>query len=172
MKTPTLFIFSGLPASGKSTLAQELSKKIKATFVRIDTIEQGLKDICKYSVQGGEGYELSHLVASDNLKLGNDVVADSVNPWELTRSDWTQVAISNQANFVNIEVICSNKDEHKKRVEARHVDVNNLKPPTWEEVSNRDYHGWTSHRILIDTSNKTISESLAELLEKLASNEI
>lgn len=93
LNTPTLFIFSGLPASGKSTLAQELSRRITATYVRIDTIEHGLSDICKYKVLGGEGYELSHRIASDNLKIGNNVVADSVNPWGLTRKDWNQVAL-------------------------------------------------------------------------------
>ena len=38
---PTLFIFSGLPATGKSTLAQGLSKHIHGVYLRIDTIEQG-----------------------------------------------------------------------------------------------------------------------------------
>lgn len=167
MKTPTLFIFSGLPASGKSTLAQELAKKINATFIRVDTVEQGLADFFKYKVQGSEGYELSHRLASDNLKLGNNVVADSVNPWALTRKDWNEVAISNQANFVNIEVICSNQDEHKQRAEARITGVKNLKLPTWEEILNRDYHQWSEPRVLIDTSGRKISESINELIQKL-----
>ena len=126
MKQPTLFIFSGLPASGKSTLAKELAKKMTATFIRIDTLEQGLLDICKYKVQGGEGYESSRLIASDNLKLGNSVVADSVNPWEITRKSWNDVAISNQSLFVNIEVICSNSQEHKTRVENRNIEIKKL----------------------------------------------
>ncbi len=167
MKIPTLYIFSGLPASGKSTLAQELAKKIHATFIRIDTIEQGLRDICKYDVEGGEGYELAHLIASDNLKLGNNVIADSVNPWELTRKAWNEVATSSQANFVNIEVICSDHHEHKIRVASRSVIMKNTNLPTWEVVLNRDYHSWTEHRILIDTSGKQISESLAELIDKV-----
>lgn len=124
MKKPTLYIFSGLPGSGKSTLAQELARNINATFfVRIDTVEQGLKDICNYNVQGGEGYELSHLIARDNLRVGNDVIADSVNPWALTRKRWNEVASSVGANFVNIEVICSDPNEHKK---------SGLKPEMWE----------------------------------------
>ena len=38
-KESVLYIFSGLPASGKSTLAKNLSKILKAVFIRIDTIE-------------------------------------------------------------------------------------------------------------------------------------
>jgi adenylylsulfate kinase-like enzyme len=30
MNKPTLYIFSGLPATGKSTLAQELAKKVQS----------------------------------------------------------------------------------------------------------------------------------------------
>ena len=41
---PTLYIFSGLPGSGKSTLAINLSQYNKASYLRIDTIEQALKD--------------------------------------------------------------------------------------------------------------------------------
>jgi predicted kinase len=169
MRNPTLFIFSGLPASSKSTLAQQLARKIRATFARIDTVEQGLRDISKYNVQGGEGYELSHLIAKDNLRVGNSVIADSVNPWELMRKGWNEIAKSVGANFVNIEVTCSDQNEHKKRVQTRNVGIENLKPPTWEEVLNRDYHSWSEHRVLVDTAHKQIDETLEELLRNLKS---
>ena len=86
----TLFIFAGLPGAGKTTLAQCLARGIKAAYLRIDTIEQGLRDICGFAVQG-EGYWLSYRIAEDNLRLGIDVVADSCNPIELTRREWQQV---------------------------------------------------------------------------------
>ncbi len=167
MGQTTLFIFSGLPGCGKSTLAKELAKKTRATFIRIDTIEQGLLNICNYQVQGGEGYEMSHLVARDNLRLGIDVVADSVNPWDLTRKHWNEVAISSGAKFKNIEIVCSDLKEHRLRVEGRRVDVENLKLPTWEETVNRDYHKWNEDRIVIDTAKKQISDSVDELMNKL-----
>ncbi len=63
MSNPTLFIFSGLPGSGKSTLAKELSKVTGATYLRIDTVEQAIRDLCNFKVEG-EGYRLSYRVAS------------------------------------------------------------------------------------------------------------
>lgn len=39
-----LYIFSGLPGTGKSTLAQYLAKTLGAVYLRIDTIEQAMKD--------------------------------------------------------------------------------------------------------------------------------
>ncbi|HEB93547.1 MAG TPA: AAA family ATPase [Gammaproteobacteria bacterium] len=79
-----LYIFSGLPGTGKTALAKSLSNCLKAVYLRIDTVEQGLRDICKYQVEG-EGYRLSYRVAADNLDLGNRVVSDSCNPINLTR---------------------------------------------------------------------------------------
>ena len=37
-----LIIFSGLPGSGKSTIAQALAKQLNALYLRIDTIEQAI----------------------------------------------------------------------------------------------------------------------------------
>lgn len=159
---PTLFIFSGLPGSGKSTIAKELSKVTDAVYLRIDTIEQAIRELCNFKIEG-EGYRLSYRVASDNLKLGNSVIADSCNPIELTRQEWNEVAINAEANFVNIEIVCSDKSEHKRRVETRITDVSNLKLPTWEQVKNREYHPWNSERIVIDTT-ESISKALNQLV--------
>lgn len=164
---PVLFIFSGLPASGKSVLAQLTAKEYNAVYLRIDTVEQGLRDLCNMDVQG-EGYRLSYRITADNLRLGNHVVADSCNPIQLTRDEWQETAEKNGAEFTNIEVICSDKNEHRKRVEERKCEIPGLKLPTWEEIQNREYHPWESDRIVIDTANKSVEESLEEIKRKIA----
>jgi|GEM_PF-95832 Short-chain alcohol dehydrogenase of unknown specificity len=163
---PILFVLSGLPASGKSTLSKLITKEYEAFYLRIDTIEQGLRDLCNFDVQG-EGYRLSYRIADDNLKLGHNVVSDSCNPITLTRREWEEVAKKNDSILVNIEVICSDEKEHRKRIETRKEEVKGLKLPTWEEVENREYHSWNSERITIDTANKSIEESFEELNDKI-----
>ena len=168
-KEPILYIFSGLPASGKSTLAINLSKILKIVYIRIDTIEQGIMDLCKFNVQG-EGYRLAYRIIEDNLKIGNDVISDQCNPINLTRNEFNNLAIKNDCKYLNIEIICSNETEHKKRVESR----NN--PPSWNEVMKRKYdtnysfmyyEPWKEKHIIIDTANKTIDECTKELLDKI-----
>jgi predicted kinase len=161
----TLIIFSGLPGSGKSTLAAKLATKFRATYLRIDTIEQGLRDICGLSQIDGKGYSLSHRIAQENLKLGNLVIADSVNPWDLTRNEWNKVAKDIGAPFINLEIICSEEAEHRKRIETRDSGIPGLKAPTWNGVINRDYQPWKEDRIQIDTSGKTIEQSFEELIQ-------
>jgi predicted kinase len=164
--TPVLFILSGLPGSGKSTLAVALAREVEGAYVRIDTIEQALRDLCKIRVEG-EGYRLGYRVASDNLRLGLNVVADSCNPIELTRREWERVAQDAGAAHVNIEVICSDPAEHRRRVESRLSEVRGLELPAWSEVVRREYEPWTRQRVVIDTAGRSVDESGAELRRRL-----
>lgn len=159
---PILFILSGLPASGKSTLSKYIAKTYNAVYLRVDTIEQGLRELCKITIQE-EGYKLSYRIAKDNLKLGLHVVADSCNPIQASRDEWEQVVLANGCSYVNIEVVCSDKQEHKKRAESREVEIGNLKLPSWTAIENREYHPWNGKRILIDTANKSVAESEREI---------
>lgn len=165
----TLYLFAGLPGSGKSTLAQLLAQHVGAAYVRIDTIEQVLRDVCALQVQG-EGYRLAYRLAADNLRLDMSVVADCCNPIALTRHEWEQVAVEAGVPYVHIEVICSNEAEHRQRVETRTSTVAGLELPTWQEVQKRTYHAWVAERIVIDTADKSVNECMQELLKQLAAH--
>jgi len=142
----------------------KLASALSATFVRIDTVEQALKDLCGITQIDGKGYRLSYRLAQDNLRLGNTVIADSVNPEDFTRKEWNSVATDIGSKFINVEIFCSDKNEHRYRVENRGPSVPGSKPPTWDDVSNRTYHAWSEERIVLDTANKTSAESFEELL--------
>ena len=163
-----LIILGGLPGSGKTTLAIALSKALKATHIRIDSIEQAIKNsMLKADEVIDAGYLVGCALAKDNLSIGQIVVADSVNSIEITRKLWRDVAISAKSDFVEVEIVCSNKSEHIKRIKTRVADISGLKLPDWQKVENRDYEVWKSKNIIIDTSGKTIEDSLDELLNSL-----
>jgi predicted kinase len=116
---------------------------------------------------GPTGYLVAYALAENNLKLGQSVVTDSVNPIAVTRDAWRRVAQEAGATIVEIEVVCSDPIEHRRRVETRAVDVPGLVPPTWQEVVDRDYEPWDRQRILLDTTKRSVGDSLVELRQAI-----
>ena len=74
-----LIVFSGLPGSGKSTIAKLLATRLRAAYLRIDTVEQALLRAGTPPPIGPEGYAVALAVAEDTLRVGTPVVADAVN---------------------------------------------------------------------------------------------
>lgn len=164
-----LIILGGLPGSGKTTMAKALAKEMGAVHIRIDSIEQAIKrSLLRVEDVIDSGYQVGYALAMDNLRLGHTVVADSVNPIEITRSAWRKVAEDCASRYVEVEVVCSDKGEHKHRIETRESDILGLKQPSWQKVLERDYEAWTSAHIVLDTAGKTIDSSMQELLECIA----
>ena len=108
-----------------------------------------------------------YALAEDNLKLGLPVVADCVNPLPVTREAWHNVAQSCGSECLDIEVICSDATEHRRRVEERHNDeANHLgawQPPTWSRVQVHDYQSWTTPHLQLDTAGRTPQENFEAL---------
>ena len=163
MSESGLFVFSGLPGVGKSTLAKMLSCHLGAVYIRIDTVEQALRELCSLDVEG-EGYRLSYRLVADNLRLGSSVVADCVNPIEITRKEWGELAKLCGSTLTDILVTCSDKDEHRKRVEERFVNSSSSQVPDWDTVLGRDFHDWPSPPLSVDTSGSSPEHSFKELL--------
>jgi predicted kinase len=81
-----LIIFGGLPGTGKTMIATELARQLGAVYLRIDSIEQVLRDSPLITGTVDDAcYCVGYAVAGDNLRLGRMVIADSVNPLKLTR---------------------------------------------------------------------------------------
>jgi predicted kinase len=161
-----LYIFGGLPGTGKSTLAQHLAQDQNALYLRIDTIEQALRETGNL-VSGEEGYLVGYRIAFDNLRLGLDVLADSVNPLQVTRTAWRDVAMRAGGFFFEIEIVCSDRAEHRYRVESRSRDIQGFNLPTWDQVVERVYEPWDAEHIVVDTAGKTVQQSYATLQQML-----
>ena len=161
-----LIIFSGLPGVGKTAIARELARTIGAVHLRIDSIEQALRR-AGYRVEG-EGYEVAYVVAEDNLRVGRTVIADCVNPWLLTRSDWRSVAERVGAAALDVEIVCSDRTEHRRRVESREPDIAGHALPTWQDVVERDYQPWDRNRLVVDTAASGVTAGVLAIVSRLS----
>lgn len=163
-----LVILSGLPGTGKTTIARELARLLGGVHVRIDSIEQALKDS---GLIGGSmndtGYRVGYAIAEDNLRVGRTVIADSVNPIRLTRDAWVDVGLSTGVTAVEIEIKCSDYAEHRHRLETRSMDIARLQPVTWDQVITREYEPWNREHLLIDTAGQSVHQSLDLVLTQL-----
>jgi predicted kinase len=160
-----LIVLSGLPGVGKTTIARAVAQASGGVHVRIDSIEQTLRE-------GGldvvdQGYRVAYAVAADNLRLGGVVVADSVNPWPLTRAAWHAVAQQAGVRALDVEIVCSDVMEHRRRVESRAPDIPGHRLPTWAEVIARDYRAWDEERLIVDTARWGVDESVRQILARL-----
>jgi len=163
-----LIVFGGLPGVGKSAIARELARQIGAVYLRIDTIEQALRASGAVSLPMDDaGYRVAYAVAEENLRLGRTVIADSVNPLTLTRDAWLGVAQRAQVGAIEIEIVCSDLDEHRRRVETRPTDIPGLRPPSWEQVRSREYDPWNREHLVLDTADRTVERNVNTVREAL-----
>jgi predicted kinase len=163
----TLVVVSGLPGVGKTTIASRLARQIRAAHVRIDTIEQAVIEATPL-VQplGPVGYLIGYAVATDQLRNHVSVVADSVNPLGVTRLAWREVGVRHAVRTVEVEVICSDADEHRRRAETRTSSVPGLVLPTWQQIFDREYEPWDYPPLIVDTAGADIDACVANLRQR------
>jgi predicted kinase len=163
-----LIIFGGLPGVGKTTIVKGLARQLGAVHLRIDSIEQAIRDSGMATQSLNDvGYRVGYAVAEDNLRLGRTVIADSVNPLQLTRNAWVAVASRVGVCAAEVEVTCSDPHLHRQRLETRPTNISGPRL-TWEEVVSREYEPWNREHIVIDTLGRSVAEIVRELQEGLA----
>lgn len=98
-------------------------------YLRVDTVEQAIRSVSEQNKKiGPEGYFVLYELARENLQLGSTVVTDSVNDINLIRNTFRDIAISLNVPFLEVEILCSDKTQHRYRVENRILDIPGLTP--------------------------------------------
>lgn len=159
-----LIVVGGLPATGKTTICIALAAELRVPHVRIGTIEAAIGRAEGAFADSNEwrsppGYDVGCAIAADQLRLGLDVVAESVNPVGPSRDAWRATRAQSGAGVLEVEVVCSDADEHRRRAEGRTVEIPGLTKPTWEQIRLRHSERWDRERLVVDTAALAVEES-------------
>lgn len=162
-----LIVYGGLPGTGKTTIGRELVARWSSVYLRIDIIEHALNTAYGRTEDiGPAGYLVAYELAKSNLALGMSVVADCVNPLAVTREAWRAVAANASSPLLEVEIVCSDQAEHRRRVEARKADIGGVALPNWEAVMRRNYEEWATDRLVIDSALISASEAVEVILDR------
>lgn len=163
-----LIVFSGLPGTGKTTIAKGLVDTIGALYLRIDTIEQAIRNSGALAQDVGlSGYMVANELALSNLDLGRTVIVDCVNPVIESRLAWSEIASRAGVRLMNIEVICSDKNKYQRRVETRLGDISGLTLPTWQSVLDHEYEACAEAPFTIDMALMSPVQAVSMLAKRL-----
>jgi len=167
-----LVVFVGLPGSGKTTLARRAAAELRATHLRIDAIEAALlRSGVARPPLGPVGYAVAHEVAAACLLVGTPVVVDAVSPVPEARMGWATLAATSGVPLRVVEVVMTDRAEHRRRVEARRSDLGGLVVPTWAQVLSLEYEPWDVERDgprLLVTNDGAVDEALDQVLGYLS----
>src|SRR5580704_17410140 len=135
MISPSLIVLSGLPGSGKSTVAEGLSRTLSIPLFSIDPIEAAMwRGGLSKDQTGIAAYDVAIALADEHLRLGHSVIVDAVNPIEAPRAAWRSLAAKHRAELKIIECVCADEAIHRRRVEARVRGIEGMPELTWERV--------------------------------------
>ncbi|MEL6287095.1 MAG: ATP-binding protein [Pseudomonadota bacterium] len=172
MGPPTIIVTSGLPGSGKSTIAEGIGRGLRAPVFSIDPAEAAMWAAgLPQEHTGIAAYRVVEAIAAENLRLGLTVIIDAVNPVQEARQMWRDLAQRFQAPVFFIECHCSDDQIHKTRIEKRVRNIAGMPETTWDRVQERkaEYQEWCDARLRLDTAYDTpealISRAMEYILE-------
>jgi len=161
-----LIIFSGLPGTGKSTLADILGRTLHIPVFALDWLEATLVR-CELQPAkddkplGFAGYELMTILAERQLMLGQSAILDSVAAYQNIRRTWLALASKYGADRRVIECICSEEQLHRSRLHTRKRNIPGWHELEWSDVERvkQYYATWKEEHLVVDMA-RSLDENL------------
>ncbi len=137
---------AGLPGTGKSTIGQVVASRLGIPVVSVDPIETAILQagIDPGQPTGLAAYLVAETLAERVLDSGSGVMVDAVNAVTPAREQWVNLANRLHEPLKLIEVICSDPELHRSRIEKWRRSMPHIQL-TWNAVeqSFEDYADWT-----------------------------
>jgi len=167
-----LIIFSGLPGTGKSTLAKRLARELRCPLLCIDDIVNNIPENPGVEFWDSQVEILLTLVETQ-LEIGLSVIVDSVF-MNTDRHHAQALAQKYQAHFRPIYTDLSDDKVWEQRITQRYLELNNPAVATWEQVQRQrsHFHNWEPDTALFIDALKPVEQNYADVLRFATSEEI
>ncbi len=161
-------VVSGLPGTGKSSVAEAVGQALHMPVFAKDWLEATLLRSELEGKTGYAGYELLTTLAERQLQLGQSVVLDSVATFERIRTQWRQLAKQYDADWFVVECVCSDLDMQRERVESRRRGIPGWHELTWADVERvrSHYEPWQDERLVLD-AKRPLPDNIQSALDYL-----
>jgi len=162
---PTFVIFSGLPGTGKSTLANCLSRELQWPLLRIDDVAGTIPENADYHFWD-EKVSLLLSIAEEQLKLGISVIADSIF-MGADRLHAQEISGNQGALFCPVYCYPSDEKIWEKRVNARVETFQHSSIASWEQIKHQSqwFAPWKSGTGLFIDAVDPVEQNYAEVIE-------
>lgn len=179
---PTIWVICGLPASGKSTIAEELGRVLEIKVLNSDVIRKGLFNVrpnqeraipFEQGIYSKRATLLTYgrllLLAQDEIEMGKSVILDATFGARHNRDEVVRLARDKDVNLIFVQCVCTDtvvRQRLKQREKAGsvsdarigHFDQIKAGFEPLDEVDD-------STRIFIQTG-KSLEENIQELLSQ------
>ena len=150
-----LIVFSGLPGTGKTALAEFTGRTCHMPVFSVAWVIGALSPfgLVDRGNRGPVAHSVLTMLAQRQLDLGQSAVLDGMCGQESVREEWRRLAERYGSRFLPIECICSDARLHRRRIEARDENIPGWPDPGWEHVQEMRgrYEAWSiprlSHRL-------------------------
>ncbi|MDD5454405.1 MAG: adenylyl-sulfate kinase [Candidatus Ratteibacteria bacterium] len=163
--------FTGLPCSGKSTVADKVAEKLRKKGMNVERLdgdnvrEHLTKDLGFSKEDRDKNIERVTYVAQLLSRNGVAVLATFVSPY-IARRNKTREEISKDAHFIEVYAKCSLEECKKRDVKGMYKKAIEGKIPNFTGISD-PYEEPLNAEIIINTDKETVEESVEKMMKKL-----
>jgi predicted kinase len=166
-------VFTGLPGTGKSSIAEAVARELDIPVFAKDWLEATLircelQPAENAPLLGSAGYQLLTTLAERQLQLGQSVILDSVASTLSIRAEWRTLAQTYQAEWRVIECICSDEAAQRERMNVRQRHIPGWHELEWSEMERVKayYAPWDEERLILDAVS-SLEKNIAAALRYL-----